>query len=512
VQNAEARSSVGLLRDARRALRAGWYDEALSLLEGCEDWPSDLVERAAVLKAETLGRRDPGAALAYLTAVDDLFVSIDGCFAREIEGGRFQAATRDFEAAAARYGAARALAASVPHGVATMAYHDLRMRWFRRECEGSFGEAELALAHPDPSIVAGAFAYRGWLHAGRGEYRAQIADFRSALDCTATDGEPIDVATLAMTTHALARVAFEVADDEGIEAARSALETIPWTPVFDVERFGTLRALGWDAFMRGQPGSAQWAFKDARTIAPSDAWRVMSHVDRAYVARYAGNEAWAIEELAHADRLARGVQWESTFGEERQALVMLAVLCAPFDAVRAQRYAARYAQLGVENVNPAFAIASDRRTVAAARYAQGLIDMTLGRRDIAVPALREAYEIYSSAGHHYRAALAATALAESTGEERWRASCRAHASRYPDCPLSAIADAPASDEAVPAELTPFQRRLARALWKGADDAELSQRFSRSLYTIERQTAAILRAFGVQTRAELLALARREQLS
>src|ERR1700737_420623 len=110
---------------ARFALRSALYDAALEILNGCEDWPAPDVERAVLLRAETLGRRDYVGALAHLTGVDAVFPSAEGRFGRDVEAGRLYAAVRDFDSAASRYAAARSLAASVPDGAATMAYHDV---------------------------------------------------------------------------------------------------------------------------------------------------------------------------------------------------------------------------------------------------------------------------------------------------------------------------------------------------------------------------------------------------
>ncbi|MDB5093206.1 MAG: hypothetical protein JWO85_1307 [Candidatus Eremiobacteraeota bacterium] len=505
--------TAGSIRDARFALRSAQYDAALELLDRCEDWEPANAEEGVVLKAETLGRRDPIAALEYLIGADDVFTTAAGRFGRDVEAGRLYASVRDFPSAKARFEAARALASTVPDGPATMAFHDLRMMWFRRECNPDAPEIGVALGHSDASIVAAVYTVRAWLHAGNGDFRAQVLDLKRSLACEPQDGVPIDVYTAAVTLHALARVSFETADEEGILAAQQSLALIAWTPDVNVYRFETLRALGWDAFMRGESGRAQWTFKEAHGFAPSAAWRVMAHLDRAYVARIARNEVWALEELDEADRIARDVRWEATFGEERQVLVVLATLYALIDPSRAQRYASMYSQMGVENVNPALAIAGDRRTLAAARYAQGLIDLTLGRRDAAVPALVEAYEIYNSASHHYRATLIASALAGATGEDRWRAASIAHAQRYPDCPLSTMADdAVAREDALPRRLSPLQRQIARALLVGSDPADLSRRFSRSLYTIERQIVEIFEAFGVASRGELLHEARTRGLA
>jgi hypothetical protein len=493
------------LRAARAAQRSAQYDAALDVLEGCEDWPDELAERAALLKAETIGRRDPSEGLAYLASVDDLFVSAEGRFGRDIECGRLHATVRDFTSADSRYADARVLATVVPDGAHTMAYHDLRMRWLRRECDPHAPEVALAVAHPNPSIASAAYAYRAWLHAGNHDYDAHIADLMRAVSyASAPDDEgSVDVATLATSIHALAQVAFETANAGGIAAAKIASDALVWTPDVRVQQFSSIRAFGWDAFMRGNPGRAQWAFKEARSIAPSTTWRIMGHLDRAFVARMSGNEFWALEELAQADALAFEIPWESSYGEERQVLVTLAVLHAPSDAARAQRYAALYSRIGTENVNPALAVHGDRRATALARYAQGRIEQTLGRREPAVAALRESFDIFESASFHYRAVLAATALAELTGEDRWRHAALAHAGAYPECPLLADAEhAGEREQAMPPQLSPVQRQIARALWSGVDLAELSRRFSRSLFRIQRQVDAVYAAFGVTTRASL----------
>ncbi|HEY0614255.1 MAG TPA: hypothetical protein VGC96_06425 [Candidatus Elarobacter sp.] len=508
--------NVGLepLRLAHVAQRSAQYDAALELLDGCEDWDDAHAERGAVLKAETLGRRDPSQGLGYLASVDDLFVSDEGRFARDIEYGRLYAGVRDLGSAESRSADARRLAAAVPDGAATMAYHDVRMRWLRRECDPQAPEMALAIAHPDPSIACAAYAYRAWMHAGNEDWPAHVADLIRAVRYATMHGEePVDVATLASSIHALAQFAFETAHEPGIIAARAASEALAWTPDVRVQQFATTRAFGWDAFMRGNAGHAQWSFKEARTLAPTTTWRIMGHLDRAFVARMSGNEFWALEELAQADALAFEVPWESTFGEDRQVLVLLAVLHAPNDAARAQRYAALYSRIGTENVNPVLAVNGDPRAMAHARYAQGRIEQMLGRREAAIAALREAFATFEAASFHYQSVLAAMALAELTADTAWQDAALRHAAHYPGCPLASAAERSVERElAMPQQLSPVQRQMARALWSGSEPAELSQRFSRSLYRIQRQIDAIYAAFGVVSRTELHDEARRRGLA
>jgi tetratricopeptide (TPR) repeat protein len=503
------------LGEARRALRAARYDRALALLEGCGDWPAARAEPAVLLRAEVLGRRDPIGALTWLTGLEDLFESEPARFAYALAAGKAYAGVHDLASARVRYAAAAKMAPRVAGGPALLSYHTARLRWLERDHAPGAPDVALALTHPDPSIAAAAHAVRGWLHGGRGDYPAQIADFERALAFAREPAgdEPVDVATLAVTCHALARVGFETADASALECARRAFDALAWTPDVAVERYTALRVLGWDDFMRGRFDRARWAFKDALALAPSPAWQVMAHLDRSQVAGLARDDARAIEELAEADRLAQQVRWESTRGEERQALVALAVQHAPIDAVRAQRYAALYACLGTTNLEPTVALAGDRRTLAFARYAQGRIDQALGRRSVASAMLREAYAIFDEAGHHYRAMLAAVGLAELTGDEGWRLRAQAHARRYPGCPLiSLVDDAAAREEAMPRQLTPLQRQIARALWSGAEAPELAERFGRGAQATEREIAAVFGAFGVGSRAGLLDEARKRGLA
>ena len=136
-----------------------------------------------------------------------------------------------------------------------------------------------------------------------------------------------------------------------------------------------------------------------------------------------------------------------------------------------------------------------------------------GRRSAAIENLREAFAIYESASFHYRAVLAATALAELTADHRWRAAALAHANRYPNCPVATAAERSAvHDREMPPQLSPVQRQIARALWNGVQPSELSRRFSRSKYRIQRQIDAVYAAFAVSSATELYHEVRRRSLA
>jgi DNA-binding CsgD family transcriptional regulator len=289
-------------------------------------------------------------------------------------------------------------------------------------------------------------------------------------------------------------------------AGEAAYESIDWTGDIQEYRFLCVRALAWDACLQGNPARGQWLFKDSKDIAPTDAWKVMAHVDRAYIARMNGNEAWAIEELSQAHAIANRVTWSATSGEERLALVTMAILFAPIDMAQAQRYVSSYIQLGAEGVNPTLALAHDRRALAFEKYAMGRVQQVLGNTPLAVRSLETAFEIFLQSEHFYRAALAAAALYQITAAPTWLEAARANAARFPQSGIyQRLNTAGAPQETVTlGELTPMQREIALAIGQGLETQQLSERFSRSTYTIERQIHAIYNALGVRSRPALRA--------
>ena len=486
------------LEAARSALTSARYDDALDLLRGCQDWPVDLAEHAVLAKADTLIRRDAPAALAWLAATQDLVITDEARFEREILTGRAYANVRNFDAAASRFTRAGKLVDRIANGAPKLAYHLARLAWFRREIKADDANIALALTDPDPIGRSVSYAVRSFVHGTHGDHANQIADLKTSLSIAESTGV-FDVEHISNAIYTLARISFETADKSGIDAARKGYEWLKWTDDVRVNKFQTQRALGWDAFMRGEPARAQWLFHDASTTAPTPAWQALAHLDRAYVARIAKNDAWSLDELYEALRISQGVAWGETMGDERLSLVSLAVLLAPVDAAEAQRYAATYAMYGTENIAPRFALAKDKIVAGFGQFTQGKIEQTLGNGDLAVESLEHAYTVFAPIGFHYQAMLAAQALAEVTNDAVWADKARMHSAAYPGCPLTAQAaeSAKAQDPAIEG-LSPLQRQLARAHWSGLSVDALSKQFSRSLYTIEGHIAEIYAAFNVAT--------------
>lgn len=499
--------STDQLSQAYALRQAGQYTEALRQLEGCENWPAPENARGALLKAQILVRREPVRTLELLAATQDLFETAGDRFAYYVTSGRAYTYVRNFEAAAEMSQEAQALADRVdPAARCWLWYQRAQLRLVQRQFDPKDADVEKLLAQSDPNGMFLGRMIRAYMHAGAADYAAQSADLRAAVQIATAHPGTCDLALLALQVHALLRLGLETGDVAAMQGGSDGFAWIPWTDDLQADRFLCLRALGWSAFLRGEPAQAQWFFRDSKACATNDAWRVMAHVDRAYVARMNGNEPWATEELAAAHAIARTVDWPDFRGEERQALVMLATLFAPTDMARAQHYVSLYMQLGKERISPNVALAYDRRAAAFEKYAMGRVQQVIGNDVLAISTLQEAYAIFSAAGYRFRAALTAFALFEATADAHWIERARTDAEIYPNSALySRLAQQPAEPVAPPLRgLTPLQRQIAYALCEGLELGELSQRFSRSAFTLERHVNAVYEHLGLKSRAALRA--------
>jgi DNA-binding CsgD family transcriptional regulator len=501
-----AADATRLYEQALEAQRRAQRDEALARLTGCEDWPIPFNEQGLLLRAEVLTFRDPILGLEELATHSDAFTTPNGKFGYYIASARAYTNSRNFDGATAMLDAAEALLEGPQdERRGKVAHFRARLLWSTKNYDPHSEYFNYSLRDPDPTIRFSALLLRSWMHAGLEDYRSQLQDLLAAFRLFDEEGYRCDLSNVAIALHATLRLAFELGDDAAVAAGEAAYDTIEWTRDIQDYRFLCVRALAWHAFLQGEPARAQWLFKESNDFAPSVAWQVMAHVDRAFVARMNLNEAWATEELYQAHALARTVSWSATSGEERMALMTLAVLFAPVEMSQAQRYVSTYIQIGSENLNPTLAAAHEaRRNTAFQKFAEGRVQAVLGNTVLAIRSLESAYEIFTQIEHEYRAALAAQALYEITKHENWLKLAQAHAAKFPKSAIyQRMLDksVPTQDEQL-GSLSATQRQIAVAFCQGTDMEELSRRFSRSVFTLQKQVDGIYAALNVKTRMEL----------
>jgi DNA-binding CsgD family transcriptional regulator/tetratricopeptide (TPR) repeat protein len=412
-------------------------------------------------------------------------------------------------------------------GLARAALGGIRLREYGPEVGFKIAYARMLIAwvEDDPGAMSAALQnvditsaphlYGRWLHArswaaaARGNYREQLQLLEAAIaHLVETPGER-DVWLLASATRALVHLVREIsASDATFEFAVRVVASMAWTEDLEVERFLTFRGLAWAYALRGSHRKAFQYIYFARDIAPSAKWVTACYADLAYLSMMAGEERSAAAVLDHAVTCALETDWSSD-GEERVALLNLIELVADRDPATSRSLLSIYQGISV-GVSPGLSLAHGRRLGAMEDYAQGVVLAVSGDPVAARERLSNAYASFSSIGYAWRAAAAALRLHDITEEDVWLQSAGEAVREFPESSVAGeIRQKAAVVVADPREaaLTPAQRRVFALICDGLSDKQIANALGISPETAKNHAARVRAAFGVHSRAALMATAR-----
>jgi len=335
----------------------------------------------------------------------------------------------------------------------------------------------------------------------QGRYR-QVADVLVRLLDRIDPADPRMSMTAAYATHTLSATARDVDIPFAVPSIERQLRSCIWPEDLNVQRFQSLKALGWSYALRGDYFSAFRYLKQSATFAPSRAWYAIAMVDRAYLARCLREERWSRQELGEADEAGEMVDWRGTRDEERVGLLLLAEMFAPLDTGKAAKYMGQYRDLGELNArNMHFARTS--LLAALANYSAGVTQLALGNEKAGVNSLRSSLGVYDRAGFDWRAGRCALRLFEATKDEAYLRQAAEKLRNYPNSWLADELRELSGAQLIPT-LPPMQHKVFEQLCKGYSTAQIAQNLGRSEYTVKNHIKLIFKAFGVKSRAALLA--------
>lgn len=346
-----------------------------------------------------------------------------------------------------------------------------------------------------------------WAAALRGDYHKQLELLQRAVRLLQTPAA-YDVTLLATATRSLVHLVREIASPGAFEFAVAATESIPWTRDLERERFLTFRGLAWAHALRGSHEAALRYACTARDIAPSRMWVTACYADQAYLARMAREDSSSNALLRHAISSAQEIDWASS-GEERVAILNLVELAADRELKDAKRLLEIYDAIPI-TLAPHLALARDRRLRGMEEYARGTLFAASGDRASAVELLQSSYSIFSSIGYAWRAAAAALRLNAVTEESSWLRLAAQAVQAFPESCVAGEIRKTAAGVSDPraASLTPAQRRVYRLICQGLADKEIAAALRLSPETVKNHAARVRGAFGVRSRAALIAAAQR----
>jgi DNA-binding CsgD family transcriptional regulator len=318
-----------------------------------------------------------------------------------------------------------------------------------------------------------------------------------------------DVELQAYATRNLATLARELPMPQLRDVAKGAVERVAWTVDLREEQFKAVRAAGWCCALDGDYLNAFRLLKAAGGVAPSDHWRVMAALDRAYLARCLGEPRWSEQELLEANMLARDLDWHGRTNEEHVALVVLAELYSEIDGALSLAYLARFRELG-QIVKPTESFAHDRRLGAMADHSTGMVHARLGDVHAAIANLEAAWDVLSTVHYDWRAGRTAIELYKLTKKPIWSERAQEKLAGYPMSWLAGqvVTTGPRNSLA---KLSPAQRRVFEMLIAGRSTGDVAAALGRSVFTVRNHIRAIFLAFDVKSRAALVAEAARLKL-
>ena len=277
---------------------------------------------------------------------------------------------------------------------------------------------------------ARAYDLRGVTEALREDYDAQAQSLAKGFE----EFDRAQVVDLLVEASMLANLAVLARDLEepglcGYVSDRA--ERTAWNEHTAPFEYEVYRALAWWRARMGDHLAAFRFLRRSADCAPSLALRVMSVVDRSFLARELGELVTATEDLEYAARLTKSIDWETCSGPERAALFALARSIAPRDPKEARRLYDRYSALK-SPVSPLEMPASgNRRHRANECSAHAAVLVAEGHRERAISLLQEGFRIWSEVGYAWRAATVAADLAELTGEARFFEVAAREAAKHP---------------------------------------------------------------------------------
>lgn len=292
---------------------------------------------------------------------------------------------------------------------------------------------------------------------------------------------------------ARAAAARELDAPREIAEVEQQLRTTQWPASFGEQRFLTLRALGFARALRGEYFEGFRALRDASRFATSDAWRAVVAAERAEIAAARGENLWARQEFADAQEFAARADWKAASPEARLGLLSLANLCVALDAGRPAAYRDRYLALKGEALPPPLS--------AMAQYALGALEVAGERGETGLERVRAAMAAFAELGYDWRCGRCALLLYEHT---RNRSNLSAAREKLRHYMKSWLGDELRRLSERRAALPPMQRRVYDALCKGLSNAEIARELGRSEFTVRNHVKLIFKAFGVNSRAELIA--------
>jgi DNA-binding CsgD family transcriptional regulator len=267
-----------------------------------------------------------------------------------------------------------------------------------------------------------------------------------------------------------------------------------------IDRFNAITCFRFLSLLEGDLRDGLILGRQAAVLAPSTPYAAIGETNAAVVSRTLGDTASAKIQFERAWELLRRHRWGAADAETRVALSNFAYEAATEMPAEARKAMTLYDSLR-EREFPENALSEGRVIAAFELMASARVAEERGERSGAIRAYVESLAGWQALHYDMRAAMVALDLERLTGEKKYRDVATAVLARAPKAWFANRA--PALGDLLP-DITPAERLVLALLLEGKSARTIAEDLGRSVHTINNHTRKIFKAFGVTSRAAVLA--------
>ena len=489
---------------ALEAWHASEYERAIRIVEdarferAADRIPAVLLQSRALL---AVGR--PEAAIPLLTgARKEVKAPDDVVTAQMLLGVALTRTNARDEGEALLEDASELAQRTAPQLVAEVAYYRAFSRWSSHRLGEAEQIIEAALPQATGFVRSRLLQMLGWIDVRRENYGAAAHEFTAALEELDRSPEP-DIKARAAYLHALGLIAAETIDLRLGRMVRRAYGSNRWTDATRIERFQVLEQLAWLSLLEGNVQQAWDERQFALTLSVDSGYHAIALIHAAEVAEIVGDRFSQKRYLELCGALLLRGDQVGLDVEHRIALLSFVAVASASQLDVAKDVLALYDRSKPRRTEM-LALEGDRRFEAYELYARGRFSVANGETQRGVAELERSLDLWTRLSYRLRVALTANDLRAITGDRRYAQIALDALRNTPDAWLRGSIERRAQGDDPLAQLTPAERRVLTELCKGKKSREIAAHFGRSFNTINNHTRAIFSAFGVRSRAALVA--------
>ena len=493
-----------VLDQAREAWTAGEYERTIALLAGARFDRRESRVAAALLQSRALlavGR--PADVVALVEGVrKDAKSTDDAVVAAMLLGAALARTSRRDEGETLLDTTADLAKRTAPHLLAEVAYYRALSRWSSHRLTEAEAIIDTALPAATGIVRSRLLQLLGWIGVRRENYAAAAHDFSAALDELKNADVP-DVKGRATTLHALGIIASETIDLRLGRMVRREYESNQWSEDTRIERFQVLEQLAWLSLLEGNLASAWDERQLALTLTVDTSYHAIALIHAAEIAEIVGDRFAQSRYLDLSGVLLLRGDQVGLDVERRIALLSFVAVASDTEPDAAKQVLALYDRSRPRRTEM-LALEGDRRFEAYEQYARGKFAISQGETQRGIVELDRSLDLWTRLNYRLRAAVTANELRAVTGDRKYAQIALDALRNTPDAWLRSAIERRANGDDPLSQLTPAEKRVLAELCKGKKSREIADHFGRSFNTINNHTRGIFSAFGVRSRAALVA--------